>query len=144
MWIKHQRDGHTHTSAQITSKWHSGAPTHLNTPHKRSPQIKSGTGHARKEERFANWLDQPRRKGFKYHWKWGQCDCITSGSAEPVECLWWPSNSILRIVCIMSRVSLHHVGSPAGKRFQLSSPSSVVEGICNYPKYILPLSVWTV
>lgn len=21
-------------------------------------------------------------------------DCITSGSAEPVKCLWWPSNSI--------------------------------------------------
>lgn len=68
-------------------------------------QIKNGA--RTEEERFANWPDHPRRKGFKYHWKWGQCDCITSGSAELVKCLWWPSNSILQIICIMLQITLH-------------------------------------
>lgn len=80
-------------------KWHDGTPTHLHT-HTNIP-YKSNFKKNRactEEERFANWSEQPRRKGFKYHWKWGQCDCITSGSAELVKCLWWPWNSILQTV----------------------------------------------
>lgn len=54
-----------------------------------------------KEKQFSNWPDHPRRKGFEYHWKWGRCDCITSGSAELVKCLWWRSDSILQIACVL-------------------------------------------
>lgn len=84
------------------------------------------------EERSANWPDHRRRKGFKYHWKWGQCDCITSGSAELVKCLWWPSNSILQIiVCIMSQISLHE-GSPANWRSKSRSLRDVREAVPLY------------
>lgn len=130
LWIKHQRIAtrtHRHKSHQMAQR-HTHVLTHS---HQHSLQIKIKNRARMEEERFANWPDHPRRKGFKYHWKWGQCDCITSGSAELVKCLWWPSNSILQIVCIMSQITLHE-GSPANWRFKSSSSSDVIEGVQLY------------
>lgn len=102
------KDGRTqHTSPQIASSGtttnpRSGVRAHAHThthacagiPYKSNQQNRARM----EEERSANWPEHRRRKGFKYHWKWGRRDCITSGSAEPVECLWWPNNSTLHVV----------------------------------------------
>lgn len=103
LWIKHQRMA---TRTHLRKSHQMAHPrTYTLTQTFLTNQIKNRA--CREEEWFANWSEQPRRKGFKYHWKWGQCDCITSGSAELLRCLWWPRNSISQIICIMSQITLH-------------------------------------
>lgn len=88
LWTKYQKittRTHGHKSHQV-AQWH----THTLTvfPNLFTNHIKKLGTHVGRA--MCKWLAHPCRKGFKYHWKWGQCYCITSGSTELIKWLWWP------------------------------------------------------